>query len=644
MKLIKTILLVVCLQYSLLAKENYIDLNFKNLTIKELIQLTSKALNKNILYTGKLDGKVDFIATKKVKESELLNLVTYVLEEKGYSLIENNDILRVVKLNDAARQNVPVIKTSLKNSSSLMVTKIIKVDNSNVDYISSRVRHIMSKNGKLVTEKNSNVLVATDFKQNVQTVQKIVNLMTKDAKKVAEVVKLKNIKASDAKENIENIAKSLFNQRIEKNKVTVIETKENNSLMLIGQKTNIDFLKSHIKQIDIKDSLAKKIVDVIYLKNVESTNVIKILDSIISKKRYINIADKPAVTVDEETNSIILMGMKSEIDGLKSLISKLDKEKAQVYVHARIIEVNDNLVNEIGFKYGIFGWSSGDKGLSSFSTSLNRGSVPSLNSVSDLGLEIKDLSSALALGASLNLLKENGAVDVVSEPSILAVNNKESSIYVGETISIRTASSLSDGGTSKDSFTREDIGLTLKVKPRISNDTKVTLDINTILEDVNTTSNKGAGGNPDTNKKEVKTTAIVNNGESVIIGGLIQNKEAKTNQKVPLLGDIPLVGQLFNNNVTQTKKNNLVIIVTPYLIPKSKDITYIRSKLSELKLLEDRYLKDALKRLKKKKIEQNKTNQKEEKIEDANSFNSSIETNKQKENKAQQRFNEYLGI
>ena len=376
-------------------------------------------------------------------------------------------------------------------------------------------------------------------------------------------------------------------------KTVIIENGYSNSLILIGQKKNLEILSKHIKSIDISSLSRKKETKIFPLKNVEATNVIQILEEIVNKREFINSSDKTLFSLDIESNSIIIMGLPDEISSIDSLIKELDKEKTQVYVQARIIEVNDDLVNQIGVSYGIFGARASSNVLSSFSSSLNKGDIPSL--FID-GLIIPDLTSGLALGASLNLLKQNGALDIVSEPSILAINNKESSIYVGETISIKVSSSVTDGGTIKENYEREDVGLTLKVKPRISNDTKVTLEIETILEGVKTT--QTISGNADTSKKQIKTTTILNNGESVIIGGLIENKVESTNQKVPILGDIPLFGELFKNTVNNTKKNNLVVIVTPYLIPKTKDITFVRNKLSELKNLEDKYLADSLVRLK----------------------------------------------
>ncbi|MCG3663918.1 hypothetical protein L5F37_10945 [Aliarcobacter butzleri] len=338
----------------------------------------------------------------------------------------------------------------------------------------------------------------------------------------------------------------------------------------------------------------EQFTEVIGLKNVDGVNIIKILDDVVNKK-YINKPTKPFVSLDLESNSLVVMASKDELKQIKDLIQELDKEKAQVYVQAKIIEVNNELVNKIGISYGIINTSARSDGINAISSNLNGGSNAIKEAVDTLGIRMSDVNikSGLALGASLNLLQQNGALDIVSEPSILAIDNKESSIYVGEKISVEISSTLTDGGLQRTNYEREDIGLTLKVKPRISSDTKLTLEINTLLEGIKSTS-VSAGQNPDTLKKEIKTAAILNNGESVIIGGLIENKNETIEQKVPVLGDIPLFGELFKNDSKMNKKNNLVIIVTPYMIPKSKDITYIREQLSELKKLEDKYLQDSL--------------------------------------------------
>ncbi|PUE63398.1 type II secretion system protein GspD [Arcobacter caeni] len=557
---LKRILLVVLLAFNLFANDE-INVNFKDLKISDLIKITSKIINKNILITQDIEGTVDFVPNKTVSKNELVKILYMTLEDKGYTLVEENNILRVIKFSDT--------------------------------------------------------------------------------KKETSIIKLKNIKADFAKKSLDEISKSISNQDLKKQNISIIENIFDNSITLIAEKKDIDYLTKYIKNIDDNSVSLKKEVKVINLKNIDASNILKILEDIVSKKENPDSLNKPIISLDVESNSIIAMGNTDEIAYINSLIKELDVEKAQVYVQARIIEVNDELVNQIGISYGIFAGNANNNGLTAFSSSLNGGS-DSISLLKDaIGIDIPDIKSGLALGASLNLLKQNGALDIVSEPSILAINNKESSIYVGETISIKTSSSVTDGGTTRENFQREDVGLTLKVKPRISNETKVTLEINTILEGVKTT--QTISGNADTSKKEVKTTAILNNGESVIIGGLIENKIETTNQKVPLLGDIPLFGELFKNNISNNKKNNLVVIVTPYMIPKTKDITFIRNKLSQLKNLEDKYLEDSLIKLKenhlKRKIQdknrEEKSNELDKEIEKVSSNN--------EKNEHEKRVHEVLG-
>ena len=598
MRLIKVVLLVFLLNFVSQADEK-ININFKDLKIMDLVKITSKIIDKNILVTQEVKGNVDFISTKPLEKKELVKILIYSLEAKGFTLIQGNDIMRIVKLSESAKNNVPLINGNQEKLYYQMVTEIFPVHNANADYIASKIRHLISKTAKLVTNKESNTLVITDFKDNIETIKKVVSVMTYGAKKSIEIIELNNIKASEAKKNLDAVAKSIFNEKIETEKVSIIANADNNSLVIVGKNQNIKYLKKYVKNIDSNDSLVKRIVEVHSLKNVEASNVIKIIDGIIGKKKYLDPNTKPLSSVDEESNSIVLMGPSDELEYIKAILVELDKEKAQVYVQAKIIEVNDDLVDEVGIKYGIFGGTTGSKGIGTFSSSLNGGSGVSF-SIADIGLSIPDLTSGLALGASLSLLNQDGALDIVSEPSILAINNKESSIYVGETISVKTSSSVSDGGTESENFKREDVGLTLTVKPRISNDNKVTLEIHTVLEDVKSTDT--TSGNADTTKKEVKTTAIVNNGESVILGGLIEDKEESTINKIPVLGDVPLLGRLFTHDKTDIRKRSLVIIVTPYIIPESKDLTYVRNQLAQLKILEDKYLRDSLIRLKQKQI------------------------------------------
>jgi len=602
-KIFFVIVLIFSISYG--AKEP-VNINFQSLDIKDLVKVTSKIIKKNILFTENINGKVDFISNKQLYKEDIVNVLLYVLESKGYTIVDNHDILRVVKINDAVQYNLPIYSTKNGNGSSLaMVTEVFVVEHTNVDYISSKIRHLISKSAKLVSDKNSNSIILTDFKDNIDTVKKIITLISKDTKKYTQNIILKNIQATTLSIELKAISKAIFDETIEKEKVDILVNKDTNSLMLVGKKSNVEFLNDYIESIDKDGSLIEKVVEVIALKNIEAKNLATTINAIINNKKYKNTDDKTFISTDEELNSVILIGTKNEVNYFQELIDKLDKQRQQVFVQARIIEVSDTKTNNLGIQYGLRGFKSGGSGLATFSSALNGdaslSSVMDFSSIGSYGFDLGMMKNGLLLGATVNLLKQNQALDVVSEPSLLCINNKESSIYVGETKSIKTNSSTTDGGTTNASYSREDIGLTLKVKPRISNSNKVTLEITTILEDASQTQ---TNDQPDTSKKEVKTTAIVNDGESVIIGGLIKNKTETTENKVPLLGDIPLLGQLFKNNYEYNDKINLVVIITPYIVPKSEDLTYIRNKLLDLKSLEEKYTQKIFDELEKRKNEE----------------------------------------
>ncbi len=353
------------------------------------------------------------------------------------------------------------------------------------------------------------------------------------------------------------------------------------------------------KIIKIDNYYEDRDLEYIKIKNLDVLNLINLLNKIIDNKEFFTKNLKPMISYEKESNSLLIAGAKTDIKILKEFIKKIDVVKNQIYVKAKIIEISETKTNQIGIEYGLAGFNKySSSTLSSFSSSLNSlsNNAISLSEFSSYGFDIASLSKAISLGATINFLKQNEAVDVISEPSILCVNNKSSSIYVGETKSFKTGQTTNETGTSE-SFKREDIGLKLTVKPRIS-DNKVILDINTILEDAK---ESVSTENLDTSKKEVNTTVILNNGESVIIGGLIKSKNFQVDSKIPILGEIPILGTLFKNEQFINDKINLIVVITPFIILKDSSLTTIKEKVDKLSSLENIYMNRIVKQLEMKK-------------------------------------------
>ncbi|HIP29271.1 MAG TPA: type II and III secretion system protein:NolW, partial [Sulfurospirillum arcachonense] len=277
-----------------------------------------------------------------------------------------------------------------------------------------------------------------------------------------------------------------------------------------------------------------------------------------------------------------------EMKEIEILIKALDVPRQQVYVVAKIAEINDRKSREIGAKYGIAGGLSNSSGLFTFSSNL--GGPPVAIDLQGLGLSMSSVTQAIALGATISFLETNDAANILSQPSLLCVNNIESSIYVGETQSIITQGNTAADSTTieKNNYTREDIGLTLKVKPRISSDKKVLLDVKVTIEGVKETLKIGL---PTTTKRDISTTAIVKNGESIIIGGLTQEIIKDNSSQIPLLGDIPWLGQLFRYDDENNDKKSLVIILTPYIVDQKLGLSSLKSTLAKLNKLEQDFSK-----------------------------------------------------
>ncbi len=204
-------------------------------------------------------------------------------------------------------------------------------------------------------------------------------------------------------------------------------------------------------------------------------------------------------------------------------------------------------------------------------------------------------------------MKQNGAVNVISEPNILCLNNKKSSVYIGKTISILTSQSTGDQTTSttRNTYSREDIGLTLEIKPQIASDSKVLMEVKTKLEDIDQSSTKVAD-RPTTFKREVQTVAIVRDGENVIIGGLLKDYYSKGETKVPILGDIPIVGSIFTSKNDIKDQINVIIVLTPYIVKDSESLAEIQTKIAKTEELKADLAKILEKRLKERKANFNR--------------------------------------
>jgi general secretion pathway protein D len=623
------IALGLILAFSVQAHAEKVDVNFKNLNINDFIKMVGKITGKNILVDGEIKGKINFVSQEPIEKSEMIPLANAILETKKMTLVNKGSYYQVVKSSTAAGEGLPVT-SNISSGGGTMKTVVFQLSNVNAAVIRTKIKPLLHKSAKIISFKKNNLLAITAYPHTLKAIKTLIDKIENRQAKQSKIVRLQHARVKDIFPNVQNMSKALFPQDIISEKITVMQDISGNSIILVGKQANITRIERYIRQLDLKGEANTQKMHVIPLENSNVEDMEKILSKIVPqmtgtgssggsglKGSPIGKGGKPlpkaVIASDVERNALIVLATEEQYQNILDTVKQLDVEKAQVYIQAKIVEVNTNLAENIGLKYGFNGGSITSNGL--FSLAGNAGAAPLALSSSLLGFLNNQttqfdnngnaftsnsrafefdsgISKVFSLGAQLDLLKQNGAAQILSKPSVLSTNNKEASIYVGRTQSILTQAQQSTQGASSviNNYSREDIGITLKVKPRLSSNNKVALEIETTIEDVIPGSGTSAD-RPTTTKRSVKTTAIVNHAETIILGGLIKSSDGKSISKIPILGDIPIIGRLFTSKGDSASKINVVIYITPYIIKKSSDLTTLRQHLDELESVQQQYNK-----------------------------------------------------
>ncbi|CAA6813568.1 MAG: General secretion pathway protein D / Type II secretion outermembrane pore forming protein (PulD) [uncultured Sulfurovum sp.] len=615
---------ILILAFSVQVHAEKVNINFANLSVNDFVKMVGKITGKNILIDGEIKGKINFVANEEgVEKDELIPLLNAILETKKMTLVNKGSYYQVVKSATAAGEGLPVTN-NINTGERTMKTVVFQLSNVNAAVIRTKIKPLLHKSAKVVSFKKNNLLSITAYPSTLRSIKTLIDKIESKQAKKSKIVHLENARVKDVFPNIQNMAKSLFPQDIISEKVDVLQDISGNAIILIGKSSNVNRLEQYIRQLDTEGEGDLQKMHVIPLANSNVEEMEKILSKIVPQMTGTGgptgaagkggkPIQKAVIASDLERNALIVLANAEQYQNILDTVKQLDVEKSQVYIQAKIVEVNTNLAENIGIKYGLNGGSITSNGL--FSLAANAG-APALALSSELlgflngnqqtqfdnngnafttterAFEFGSVDKVFALGAQVDLLKQNGAAQILSRPSVLSTNNKESTIYVGRTQSILTQSQQSTQGASNvlNNYSREDIGITLKVKPRLSANDKVSLEIETTIEDILPGSGTSAD-RPTTTKRSVQTNAIINHAETIILGGLIKSADGNSVTKVPVLGDIPIIGKLFTSRGDSASKVNVVIYITPYIIKKSSDLTSLRERLAELESVQQQYNK-----------------------------------------------------
>ena len=607
--------------------EMLVTLDFQDVDLIDMINTISELTGKNFVYDESVRGKVSVVSPKPVSVDEAFQLFSTVLNIKGYTIIPSGRVNKIVATRSAKEENLPV--TTGRSYGEQYVTRLIKLKNLNAEgAVDTILRPLIPKTSHVVAHAASNTVVITDSAANIERLMKILTALDRswDGEKV-EIVTLQHSDAEEITALVMQIleggtagagdgkrgAQNAANQKSQQGQVLPYE--RSNKLLLQGDEGFIARVKELISRLDEKTDQARNGVYVYYLENADAEELAETLNKVVSgsqaQQATQTAAGKAAaggegvfgelvITADKPTNSIIVNAAREDYEKIHSIVAQLDVKRKQVFVEALILEVSMDALLELGASLQgavdvgsdsvAFGTSNqSDGGLEQFVPDSDTG-VPSVLSAAVDGILLGGLFNPIttvingeevtipALSALIQLSQSDNNLNVLSAPRLLTSDNEEAEIVVGSNVPIITSKSKDNDGNPINSVERKDVALTLKFTPQITEGDLVRLKIYQEISDLAPTSQSVGTVDevgPTFTTRKLSNSIVAKDGKTVVLGGLFQTTRQEIRSKVPLLGDIPLLGYLFRSKSEQEEKTSLLIFITPRVIRSSEDLERI---------------------------------------------------------------------
>lgn len=585
-----------------------VSIDFNNVDIGVFIKFISDLTKRNFVVDDKVRGKVTIISPGKITVAEAYKVFESVLEVYGFATVQAGQITKIIPSPDARSKS---IKTRLQEESGVsddtVITQIIPLRYADPNEIKNLFTPLISRNSVIQAYPPTNTLIVTDVNSNIKRLLKILKAIdiTGVGQQIA-IIPVENASAAKLVTLLEAVFRTPKRGKGAPTKdITLVADDRTNVIVALASEGDVDNVRKLVKKLDVETPKAQGNIHVYYLENASAEDLVKVLQDIPQKGTEAKEPGKPVapaisskvhISADKATNSLIITADTEDYQVLESIIKKVDIPRAMVYIEALIMEVNVNkdfklgtqwIVGDTGsqdgkdFVYG--GGFQGDDSLFSFSTGGVSGGasslIPSLASGFSLGLfgEALNISGITfpSITAVINAYKKDRDVRILSTPQILTTDNQEAKIYVGKNLPFQTTATVSSSSVGEvyNSYEYRDVGKTLKITPQISKDRMVRLTLSLEVTSLESTTDS----RPTTLKRTVDTTAIVRDGHTVVLGGLIDDTTGNTVVKVPCLGDIPGVGNLFRTKANAFEKSNLYVFLTPKVIQNSKEATEISS-------------------------------------------------------------------
>jgi len=589
--------------------------NFQDADIQAVVKTVSQITGKNFLIDPRVKGKLTIISTQPVSRNAVYEIFLAALKAQGYTAVSSpSGLVKLVPLGDA-KQNARVSSGAQPRPSEQTITHIVTVQHGSAAQLVPLLRPLMAPTSQISVYPPANTLIITDYADNIRNLLHIVEILDQRGGSELAILPLKYASALDIADMVVRLYPNVTQSAGlpapqaavgEADRVTIMPDLRTNSLIVRAENAGtVNDLRALIAKLDVPAKTGGN-THVVYLRNAEATKLAEILRGLLTGEARAQTATAAAVPgrpataaktgvessqiqADEATNSLIISAPDAVFNNLRAVIEKLDVRRAQVYVEALIVEVTTDKASQFGFQWaggkevgsgtagGMINFPAANPGIAA--AAINPQSLAATGglSIAYVGKKItlSDGTTVRSLGALASALESKNIANVLSMPNLLTLDNAEAKIIVGQNVPFVTGSfaqaTTTTGAVNPfQTIERKDVGLTLKIKPQISEGGGVKLQI---YEEASSVAPAVSTVTSDliTNKRSLETTVIVDDGSTIALGGLIEDNNQETTQAVPFLGRIPVLGWLFKYRTAEKKKTNLMVFLRPIIVRAPED-------------------------------------------------------------------------
>lgn len=597
MGVIKRWALVACVLLSNIAtataQESW-QINLKDADIGAFISQVADITGKSFVVDPRVKGKVNVLSNDAMEKQAVYELFLSVLQVHGYAAVPSGDVVLILQQNEV-KQAGRSLNTRVGKDSQEVLTKVIPIQNTQALDLVPILRPLVAKYGHLAGVKSANALIISDHAANISRIEQIIDRLDKSGSEELEVIQLKEAWVGNVVTMLQSLDPSKVskgggnNNSVTSGSIRVVADERSNRLIIKGEKTARERIRRLIEQLD-QPSYFSGSAQVIRLQYADATKLADLLKNLMngvtssSGKEAQQVKGEVGIHADEELNALVVRAEPSLMKEINELVASLDVRRAQVLIESAIVEVTGGVNDALGVQWAVgdldnpvsgTNFSEAGASLTSIATGIASGSYSSLLGNGLTVGAYKETNGEVDFGAILQAIESVSNTNLLSTPSIMTMDNQEAEIIVGQNVPFITGSTASSTNSNPfNTITREDVGVTLKVKPHIHDGKDIRLEVEASSESV---SSSTAGSDLITNKRSLKTMVLTGNKETIVLGGLIRDDVIESESKVPLLGDIPLLGWLFRSTSSEQVKSNLMVFLRPTIVNSadvSRGVTY----------------------------------------------------------------------